>query len=89
MGTEHNVTQRNLTEPIVTQQSIGKGSDEGETDRSIMLLRYMAQLEGIEADVEKAISDFGFHIAHDAFTAWRENGSVIGTYSQYLKGDNK
>lgn len=69
--------------------SPGEGSSEGGTPDQEMLLLFMAQQHGIKADVEKALSQYGFSAAHAALTAWRNAGAVIGKYNDYLKGENE
>ena len=90
--TEPNVTQpivthNNETNNNVTDISVGKGSDEGETKDSIMMLRFMAQKAGIASEVNKALTQYGFQCAYKAYTKWKENGSQAGKYNDYLKGE--
>lgn len=87
--TEHNVTQRNPKKRNPTEVSVEKGSDEGENNDSIMLLRYMAQQAGVTAEVEQAITDYGFSAAHAALSAWKADGQQKGKYKNYLKGVNE
>lgn len=89
MDTEQNVTQQNVTQKNVTQQSVEEGSDEGGNVDSIMLLRYMAQQAGVAAEVEQAVKDYGFSVAHAALTAWKADGQKKGKYKNYLKGVNE
>lgn len=79
----------------IDDNSVREGSSEGgdgllseDDPETIKTMRLMFQMAGITADGEKALSQYGLNVAHDAFVAWKENGSVIGKYNDYLpKGE--
>ena len=70
----------------VREDSPERREDEQEQQQNMMLL-YMAQQAGITADVKAALEKYGFTVAHDAYTAWKNNGAVIGKYNDYVKGE--
>ena len=93
MDTERSPTYPIVTHENVTNVSIGKGSDEGETaddERKMTLL--MADSLGVLSDVQEAINQHGVKVAHEALYQWREKSKVIGKYNdfvkQILKGEN-
>lgn len=80
--------EENRKEDKKTEESIGKGSQEGETHEATPLLLHMARKAGIMSEVEQALKEYGFTIAYDAFVAWKADGQKKGTYKEYLKGDS-
>lgn len=77
----------------IDDNSVREGSSEGgdgllseDDPETIQTMRLMFQMAGITADGEKALSQYGLNVAHDAFVAWKQNGSVIGKYNEFLKG---
>lgn len=70
----------------ISKISGGEGSPEGGTIDLNQCMLDMAQLAGIRPEVEPVLSAYGYEVAHDAYTAWKENGSIKGTYKNYVKG---
>lgn len=86
MDTERSPTYPIVTYPNVTNVSVGKGSDEGETAQKLMLLLATVQHDGITSEVKAACDKYGVDAAHAAYTAWKDNNKS-GKYNDYLKGE--
>ncbi len=56
------------------------------TDMNTAMI-YMAHQAGIEQEVAPVLKKYGYEIAHDAFVNWKENGSFIGKYTEFVKGE--
>ena len=75
--------------------SSGEGSSEGGTkQRGVFsdgsmdqndLLLHMATTAGIRQELEPVLNRYGFKVAHDAYTAWKKAGAVIGKYKEYVQ----
>lgn len=83
---EKRIEQVSKDKGSVREDSSGRGEDEQQQQQNMMLL-YMAQQAGITADVKAALEQHGFTVAHDAYTAWKNNGAVIGKYNDFVKGE--
>lgn len=80
------VEKKRKEENSIAKKSGGEGSPEGGTIDLNYYMLEMAQIDGIRPEVEPILSAYGYEVAHDAYTAWKENGSTIGTYKNYVKG---
>lgn len=80
----------------IDQVSVGEGSSEGGTQQDTPvnmdqndLLLYEASMKGIRHELEPILNRYGFKVAHDAYTAWRKAGAVIGKYKEYVVTEDK
>lgn len=78
-----------IEDKSIAKISGGEGSPEGGTidpEQLKIALLFMGQQAGIRNEVESAYSEYGYDVAYKAFTEWKNNGSIIGTYKNYVKG---
>lgn len=87
MDTERSPTYPIVTYPNVTNVSVGKGSDEGETVKTLEILLSTVKNDGIAGEAESAFYKYGFDAAYAAFTAWKYENNKAGKYTDYLKGE--
>ena len=92
---EYSPEEKRKDKKSIVQVSSGEGSPEGgtqqpgEMDQNDLLL-HMATTAGIRHELEPILNRYGFQVAHDAYTAWKNNGAIIGKYKDFVQtGDGQ
>ena len=92
------IKENRLYQVSVGEESSERGTQQGGTpqpgtysenmDQNDLLL-YMAKMAGIRQGLEPVLNRYGYEVAHDAYTAWRKAGAVIGKYKEYVVTEDK
>ena len=92
------IKENRLYQVSVGEESSERGTQQGGTpqpgtysenmDQNDLLL-YMAKMAGIRQELEPVLNRYGYEVAHDAYTAWRKAGAVIGKYKEYVVTEDK
>lgn len=95
-GDVDKVSPVEIKENRLYQVSVGEESSERGTQQDAPvdmdqndLLLYEASMKGIRHELEPILNRYGFKVAHDAYTAWRKAGAVIGKYKEYVVTEDK
>jgi len=98
-GSQYSPGKNREDKNSIDQVSVGEGSPEGGTqqggtpqpgtysenmDQNDLLL-YMAKMAGIRQELEPVLNRYGYEVAHDAYTAWKKAGAVIGQYRKFVE----
>lgn len=88
---EYSPEEKRKDKKSIDQVSSGEGSPEGGTQTGSMdqndLLIQMAITAGIRHELEPVLNRYGFKVAHDAYTAWKKNGGIIGKYKDFIQAE--
>lgn len=91
---EYSPEEKRKDKKSIDEISSGEGSPEGGTQEpgemdQYDILLYMAKQAGIRQELEPILNRYGFKVAHDAYTAWKNAGAVIGKYKEYVQEGSK